>query len=156
MRAVAAILLFLAACGDGVDNRATTEQLQRISTPKVETPDPQATVRSRPLKAADLLSMPVPVCAFGRDGRMLLAVTAGEAIARVDGRLLHLAQSAPLRPSGGFFENRQISISVGRIGETTAEVGSWPARMTITNRRAEAQIRYDGAWRCYEVMGNAE
>ena len=84
---------------------------------------------------------------------MLLAATAGDAIARINGRLLHLTHAAPMGPSGGFFEDRQISISVGRVGETGADAGSWPARITVTNRRAEAQIEYDGVWRCREVIG---
>ena len=56
-------------------------------------------------------------------------------------------------PSGGYFEDRQLSVSVGRIGEATADTGRWPARIVITNRRAEAQIELDGVWRCEPMAG---
>ena len=45
---------------------------------------------------------------------MLLAATPSDAIARIGGQLLHFAHAAPVGPSGGFFEDRQTSISVGR------------------------------------------
>ena len=158
MRAVAALALLLAGCGeagpvsDGTGPGAN--EIRRLSTPEVEVLDPQAPVRPQPLKVADLAFLPAPACAFGRDGRMLLAVTAGAAIVRVNGRLAHLAHRAPMGPSGGFFGDRRISVSVGRLGETAADAGAWPARMTITNRRAEAQIEYDGVWRCYAPAGS--
>jgi hypothetical protein len=156
MRAAAAALaLLLAGCGQGspAGNGAGPgeNEIRRLSTPEVEVADPQAAARPQPLRVADVAAMPAPGCAFGREGRMLLAASAGGAVARVDGRLLHLTHAAPMGPSGGFFEDRQISISVGRIGDITAHAERWPARMTITNRRAEAQIEYDGVWRCREV-----
>ena len=154
MRASAALILLLAACGEdsivGENQGVTANQIARLSTPEVEIIDAQGPVRPQPLRFADLLgaSMRAPDCAFGRDGRMLVAATAGDAIARVNGRLLHFTHAAPMGPSGGFFEDRQLSISVGRTVETRAEAGQWPARMTVTNRRANAQIELDGVWRC--------
>jgi hypothetical protein len=160
MRAAAALLLLLAGCGGsgpvGDGNGPNENEIRRLSTPEVEVADPQAPVRPQPLKVADLAAMPAPACAFGRDGKMLFAATPGGAIARVNGRLLHLTRRAPMGPSGGFFEEPRVRISVGRTGQTRAEVGAWPARITITNRRADAQIEYDGVWRCYLAMGNAE
>jgi hypothetical protein len=160
MRPVAAAFaLLLAACGQGSpagnDAGPSENEIRRLSTPEIEVADPQAAARPQPLKVGDLAAMPAPACAFGREGRMLLAATAGEAIARVNGRLLHLTHAAPMGPTGGFFEDRQISISVGRVGETMAGAGRWPARMTVTNRRAEAQLEYGGVWRCREFMGAA-
>jgi len=161
MRAAAAfVLMSLACCGEGspASNRKgpSEEEIRRLSTPEVEVVDPQAPVRPQPLKVADLAPMPAPVCAFGRAGKMLLAASARGAIARVNGHLLHLAGAAPVGPSGGFFEDRQVSISVGRVGETSADTGAWPARITITNRRAEAQIEIEGVWRCNGTTENAE
>jgi hypothetical protein len=153
--AAAAFALLLAGCGQGspAGNGAGPgeNEIRRLSTPEVEVADPQAPARPQPLKVADLAAMPAPACAFGREGRMLLAATADGAVARVNGQLLHLTHAAPMGPSGGFFEDRQISVSVGRVGETMADAERWPARMTVTNRRAEAQIEYDGVWRCREV-----
>ncbi len=154
MRAPAFLLLFLAGCGEGGlvgENRGVTaNQIERLSTPEVEVADPQAPARPQPLKIADLAraQMPVTDCAFGRDGRMLLAATSSDAIARINNRLLHFTHDAPLGPSGGFFEDRQLSVSVGRTSATSADSGRWPARIVITNRRAEAQIELDGVWRC--------
>jgi hypothetical protein len=156
--ALAALLLLAAGCGerDGIvgDDRGVGEnQIERLSTPAVENPDPQAPARPQPLRRADLerTGLAQPACAFGRDGRMLLAINPGDAIARVGGTLHHLVHSSPVGPTGGFFEDRQISISVGRIGEVPpggGAAGRWPARITVTNRRAEAQIELDGVWRC--------
>ncbi|HEV2818714.1 MAG TPA: hypothetical protein VGW40_16010 [Allosphingosinicella sp.] len=159
MRRSIAILTLLAAagCGErgpvGEDRGVSANQIERLSTPQVENPDPQAAARPQPLRRADLdlAGLVAPACAFGRDGRMLLAVSPGDAIARVAGTLHHLALSSPAGPTGGFFEDRQISISVGRIGEVPpgeGAAGRWPGRITVTNRRAEAQVELDGVWQC--------
>jgi len=113
MRPAAFLVLLLAGCGgEGIvsENEGVPEnQIERLSTPEVEIADPQAPARPQPLKIADLARarMPAPECAFGRDGRMLLAATSGDAIARINGRLLHFTHAAPVGPSGGFFEARR-------------------------------------------------
>jgi len=151
-----ALCLLLAGCGHEVpvsNGGANEAQIQRLSTPKQVVVDTQAAARLRPLAPADLgqAGMAAPLCDFSRDGRMLLAVSPSDAIARVAGTLLHFAHSSPAGPTGGFFEDRQISISVGRIGAAIpgqGAAGSWPGRITATNRRARAQIELDGVWRC--------
>lgn len=157
MRAALALLLVLAGCGErgpvGEDRGVNENQIERLSTPEVENPDPQAPARPQPLRRADLerVNLTALTCAFGRDGRMLLALSPGDAIVRVGGTLHHLVHASPVGPTGGFFEDRQISISVGRTGEIppgAGAAGSWPARITVTNRRAEAQVELDGVWRC--------
>ena len=147
-------LLLLAACGDddviGEDRGVTANQIARLSTPEEETPDPRRPVRLEPLGLADLdaAGMPDPACDFSRDGRLLLAASSNDAIARIGGRLLHLTHSSPMEPSGGFFEDRQISISVGRAGES--------ARLAVTNRRADARLEAVGLWRCGSFGGEEE
>jgi hypothetical protein len=157
MRAAALLALIAAGCGErgpiGEDRGVTHNQIERLSTPEVENPDPQAAARPQPLRRADLdrAGLAAPACAFGRNGRMLLAISPGDAIARVAGTLHHLTHSSPAGPTGGFFEDRQISISVGRTGAVPVgqgAAGTWPARITVTNRRAEAQVELDGVWRC--------
>src|SRR6185503_15266148 len=77
MRRAAAILALLAAgCGQrddivSEDRGVTRNQIERLSTPEVENPDPQAPARLQPLKRADVAAAGLvpPVCAFGRDGR---------------------------------------------------------------------------------------
>lgn len=148
--------MLLSGCGDGVavtDRGASENQMERLSTPRKEVVDPQAPARLQPLDRADLVQAGLadPLCDFSRDGRMLFAVSAADAIARVGGTVRHFAHSTPAEPTGGFFEDRQVSVSVGRVGEVRpgeGAVGSWPARITVTNRRAEAQTELNGVWRC--------
>ncbi|HEY5710998.1 MAG TPA: hypothetical protein VIT38_03805 [Allosphingosinicella sp.] len=160
MRAILPLaLLLLGACGSGdvvVEDKVTVNQIERLSAPKEETVDVTPAVRLQPLRRADLGGKDPagPGCAFGRDGRMLVAAYGGDAVARIDGRLLHLVHSSPVNETGGFFEDRQISISVGRqdvaagVEPPPGAAGRWPARLTVTNRRGHAQRDLDGVWRC--------
>ena len=155
MRALVLALL-LAACGaDEVgEGNATANQIERLSTPAEEpVTDPNVSARLQPLDPGDVTheGLGGPGCGFSSGGSLLLAATAGDAIARIDGGLLHLAHSAPVGPSGGFFEDRQRSISVGRTDATEGPaqaVAGWPARITVTNRRTGAQVELAGIWRC--------
>lgn len=157
MRAALLPCLLLAGCGDrdGAGNEGPSEnQIARLSTPKVEeVVDRQAAARPQPLALADLerAGMAAPACEFGRDGRRLFAVSATDALARIGGVIRHFAHASPAGPTGGFFEDRQVSVSVGRVGQVpTGEgaAGAWPARITVTNRRADAQVELEGVWRC--------
>ncbi len=160
MRTLGLALLMLAGagCGDsglvGEDGGVTANQIERLSTPGEEVVDPQATARLQPIGLDDLdqAGLRDPACDFSRNGRMLLAVTSDDAVAKIGGAILHLTHSGPVGPSGGFFEDRQLSISVGRTDAAAADaVGAaagWPARITATNRRTEAQIDLEGIWRC--------
>ena len=157
MRAAAALALLLAGCGGGLDGenaKVDANQIARLSTPeKAPTVDPQLLARPQPLGIADLEAegMPAPACDFTANGRRLLAATASDALARINGRIYHFNHSSPVGATGGFFEDRQLSISVGRIGEIDpddAGEGHWPARITVTNRRADARVELDGVWRC--------
>jgi hypothetical protein len=156
MRTALALLLLLGGCGDGVaitDQGASENQMERLSIPRKEVVDPQAPARLQPLQRADLdqAGLAEPACDFSRDGRMLFAASPADAIAKVGDRIRHFAHSAPAEPTGGFFEDRQVSVSVGRVGEVppgAGAAGSWPARITVTNRRAEAQTELNGVWRC--------
>lgn len=148
------LLLPIAGCGGGPGGEnagITANQLERLAKAKPEDiPDPQLAARPQSLVRADLegAGMARPVCDFSKNGHMLLAATASDAIARIDGRLYHFNHSSPVGPTGGFFEDRQLSISVGRVAETTGRAGRWTARMTVTNRRANAQVEIVGTWRC--------
>ena len=153
-------LILLCGCGArdilGENKGVTAEQLANLSTPQVETEDRSPSVRLQPLVPADLVGDdPVGAgCDFTREGQLFLAASRSDAIARIDGRLLHLVHSSPANATGAFFEDRRLSISIGRrpdaAGATPApgEAGGWPARLTVTNRRTQAQSEMDGVWRC--------
>ncbi len=155
--AILAVLL-LAGCGRSGEPAngaaADTNQIERLSTPKVEAPDPTATARLQPLTPEDLEreGLTGAGCFFTRDERLLLAAVGSDSLIRIGGALRHLVPSAPVGGTGGFFEDRQIGVSVGRTGEegTLAgeEAASWPARLTVTNRRTRAETKLAGTWTC--------
>jgi hypothetical protein len=151
---LAIALLLLAGCGQGGEGPrggASANQIERLSSPEKEEVDPNAAARIAPLGPEDLAALGASSCDFSRGGRILLAATPSDAVARVAGVLRHFTHSSPMGPTGGFFEDRQISISVGRTGAVPpgeAAAGSWPGRIIVTNRRANADMRLDGAWRC--------
>ena len=153
---IGASLLLLAGCGrepvDG-DGGVDVNQIERLATAKQEEPDLTASARLQPLSREDLdrEGLSGAGCDFSSDGRLLLVSVGGDALARIGGRLRHFVQSAPAVESGGFFEDRQVSISVGRTrveGRTVDELRRWPARATVTNRRTEQQVKITGEWRC--------
>jgi hypothetical protein len=56
-------------------------------------------------------------------------------------------------PTGGYFVTERFSISIGRLsdsGVTVDETTTWPARLILTDRRAEQNgvLRLEGSWRC--------
>jgi hypothetical protein len=156
MRTVAlGLALFLAGCGseeEHANGAADTNQIERLATPRVEKADPKASVRLQAIEQADIAGegMSGAGCRFVRDGRLLLASAGSDAVIRIGGELRHLIHSAPVGPTGGFFEDRRISVSVGRDRDapTTGASPSGPARITITNRRTEAQLELRGVWTC--------
>jgi hypothetical protein len=157
MRPALALALLLAGCGGGPEGenaRVDANQIARLSTPEHEpVVDPQLLARPQPLGIADLEAegMPNPTCDFTADGRRLLAATAADAIAKINGRIYHFNHSSPAGPTGGFFEDRQLSISVGRTGAidpVDAQTGRWAGRISVSNRRADARVELSGVWRC--------
>ena len=160
MRLVAPLaLLALAACGgreSGADTKVDTNQLERLARPKEEpkAADPQISARPQPLTGADLRGAGIPDpprCDFSSGGHRLFAVQGGDAIARVETRLLHFDQPSPASATGAFVTDRELSISIGRT-DTIDPGGTgddrWPARLTATNRRTGARVELTGTWRC--------
>ena len=149
-------LALLAACGSGDDppnGAADTNQIERLATPRQPKADPQASVRLQVLTVQDLQleGLIGAGCYFVREGQMLVAAVGSDSLVRIGGELRHLVPSAPVGGTGGFFEDRQLSVSVGRTeeaGTAAGEATSWPARISITNRRTGAQLRLRGVWTC--------
>jgi len=161
MRGYAAFLvLSLAGCGEpgpvGEDRGVTANQIARLSTPEVEpTGDPLASAKLQPLRRSDSIGAAASGgCRFSANQRILLVSTAAASVARVGGQLRHFVSAAPIGGTGGFFEDRNVSISVGRAEPSAAagEAGRWPARITVTNRRTGAQTRLNGHWRCEPLV----
>lgn len=156
MRGLAAgLFVLLASCGgaDEESGHATTNQIERLSTPKEERSDPQASARLERITPDDLqrAGLTAVGCNFSRDGRMYLAAVGNRALVRIAGQVRHLVQSAPVAPSGGYFQDRDLSVSVGRTDDARqvpAGANTWPARITVTNRRTEVQRRQRGSWTC--------
>ncbi|HEV2867362.1 MAG TPA: hypothetical protein VGX37_12705 [Allosphingosinicella sp.] len=149
------LLLLPAACGGGgrEEGNATQSQIERLSTPQAEKQDLSASARLQPLSPEDLERGGVlgAGCAFASDGRLLLAAAGGAAIVRVQGHALRLFAAAPVGPTGGFFEAPPLSVSIGRsspAGTAAQEASSWPARITVTNRRTRMQQELAGIWTC--------
>jgi hypothetical protein len=153
---LAAFALLIAACGQdpaGTDGSAESNQIERLSTLQEEEVDLVASVRLQPLSDEDLAGEGLvgTGCAFSSGGQRLLVAVGSDALARLEGELRHFVQSAPIGESGGFFEDRQLSISVGRSEAEegmAGAAGGWPARATVTNRRTEQQREIRGEWRC--------
>ena len=113
-----------------------------------------ASARLQPLDAGRrhrMKASAAPGCAFSSGGPMLLAATAEDAIARIGGTLRHFAHSAPVGPSGGFFEDRQISISVGR----TDGAGDRRRRVGLAGADHGHQPPHRGAGRAAKACGAA-
>ena len=154
-RTVPFVLLILASCSAGGDDNLASapdvNQIERLSTPPEVTDDPQAGARLEPLSSQELAAAGMgSACGFSSGGALLLAAQGSDTLVKVAGELIHPVQSSPMGPSGGFFEDRRLSISIGRTeaGAVYDDTGAAPARATITNRRNEAQVELTGIWAC--------
>ena len=165
-------LLLLAGCGSASERgngAVDANQIERLAKPRVEKSDPRATARLQRLTREDLEREGLlgAGCVFSRDGQMMLAVVGSDALVRIAGQRRHLIHSAPAGATGGFFEDRQIAVSVGRTdeGDAPPDPGSspgqapgsdrapagatgWPARLKVVNRRTEAEVELRGDWTC--------
>lgn len=93
-----------------------------------------------------------PSCRLHRDGRLLVVVVEGSAVARIDGRPVRLAISGPVGPTGAFLSGEGVTISVGREGQysNAAESfsGDWPAGATIGGSSDKRIEKIEGRWTC--------
>ena len=150
------VLLMLAGCraegGDNVASAPDPNQIERLSTPSESADDPKAGARLEPLSPQDLAGagMASVVCGFTSGGALLLATRGDDTLIKHSGVLVHLVQSSPMGPSGGYFEERRLSISIGRTeaGAAYDRTGAAPARATITDRTSQAQVELTGFWAC--------
>ena len=151
-----ASVLLLLGCEEGLvsdDRGVTVNQIERVSTPKEEARPPDLVERLQPITREDLerAGLVGAGCNFSSGGRLLLVAASEGALVRFGPQLVRLAGAGPVSPSGGFFEHRQVSVSVGRLSEKDGaadESASWPARAIVTNRRTEVVNEIQGVWTC--------
>ena len=82
-----------------------------------------------------------PICRFTRDADILVFAFGNAAAARIDGVLRTFRAQAMIGPSGGFYRDNELALSIGLAsGE--------PARARVTNRLTEAREDARGEWTC--------
>ena len=145
----------VAACGPRGNAPAqgvAANDIARLATPEKEEHDPMASARPQNITSEELgrAALLGSGCRFSHEDSLLLAEAGADAIVKIEGSIRHLRPTAPLTGSGGFFEDGEIAVSIGREHEAVENggVGSWPAQMGVTNRRTHARVREQGIWTC--------
>jgi hypothetical protein len=152
--------LLLAACGGGdevAEPRANSQEelenrLAKLADRTSEDIEP-------PDRLGDLLETDVgpelrsePACRLRRNGRLILTVNRGGAVARIDGRRVPLAVSGPVGPTGGFLTAPGATVSVGRLDPPVrgAEefAREWRARVTIGGDKERPLEKHEATWIC--------
>jgi hypothetical protein len=143
--AVALALLLMAGCGSSDEAEMNVEELERIAIQQNQAQDIGATARLQPLSGIG----PPPgyhdiACRFTRNGELLVLAGIYRAAARIDGTLRIFQTQGPIGPTGGFFRDRELALSVGVEGAA-------PARARVTNRTTGAREEQEGQWQCAQV-----
>ena len=140
--AVAAALILLSGCGGADEAQVNSAQLNSIAFQRNEMVDVGLTARLQPLGAfAAPADYRGPICRFTRGAEMLVFAFGDTAATRVNGVVRTFRARAMIGPSGGFYRDNELSLSVGV--EPNA-----PARARVTNRVTEAQEDAEGLWEC--------
>ena len=151
-----AAALLLSACEDGLvseDRGVTANQIELVSTPRNEAEPIDLVERLQPITRSDIEREGLlgAGCDFSANGSLLLVAAGDGALVRFGRDLVHLVGAGPVGPTGGFFEDRQVSVSVGLLGDNRSVVNeprSGPARAIVTNRRTEVENEIEGVWTC--------
>ena len=144
MRAATALVLALlaAGCGRRDDGAASSEQLNRIAFQQNRMADIGRTARLQPLGAfAAPADYQGPICRFTQGTELLVVAFGNAAAARVDGVLRTFQAQAMIGPTGGFYRDNELALSIGVEPDE-------PARARVTNRVTEAQEDAYGVWAC--------
>jgi hypothetical protein len=158
VRAAAALtltLVLLAGCGHGAKGKPDTRdpdklanEINQVATVKPPAPPPPPTLQ--PLLVVDLAALPpeAGVCRLTRDRKVLLVGGAREAVARIGGRLFHLAAAGPVDGTAAFYVAGPVTISIGRGdgGATPAGVAG-QAQVALSTPKA-GPGKLDAFWSC--------
>ncbi|MDP8994455.1 MAG: hypothetical protein M3N07_05660, partial [Pseudomonadota bacterium] len=138
--AAALAVALLAGCrGEPELNEAEKARVIEAMAEAKPKPPPDHRPVLQPLTAADLQRelRPGGGCHFSAGGQLLFVAVAGDAVARVNGRIVHFAPAGPVGPSGGFFTSGPYSVSAGRTRTEDSgdeEAASWPGRLSVADR----------------------
>ena len=147
MRAASIVVAALLASGcdssPGVNGgNVTGEMIERIAKQQNIVADVSATVRLQPLGPVGVVGGAGGApCRFTRDDNLLFIASGETGAARIDGTTRNLRVEGSVGPTGGFFRDREIGVSIG-----VAQGGA--ARIVVTNRLTDAREEAIGSWSC--------
>jgi hypothetical protein len=147
MRGAALLALALPLAGCGGEEKPLNEAEAARSIERVATAAPAKKPDHRPalapLSAAEVGELrPGARCAFSVGEQLVFVAVPGDAMAKVNGRLVRFTTAGPLGPTGGYFVGEGYTLSVGR----TKNGG----RIAVSDHsRTERPVReHRGSWGC--------
>jgi hypothetical protein len=149
---LAALLLLVAGCGSRASETAAVpspEEIRKLMQSNVVEEKPP------PLRLGVLADAEIPprlrgkpLCRLWQGEKVLLVAKGSEALARIDGRVLTLAQGGPVDATGAFFRGPAITISIG--GRDLHPIGAAPAGVTLAGGPPDAvPQKLEAMWGCY-------
>jgi hypothetical protein len=154
MAAIGAMLI-LAGCGPSEHDRGLTEEeinALGLGANKSAAAEPApATIGLEALNPGDLTGANLrPICMLRIGGQPVLAAERYRALVNRHGRSVELRVEGPVGATGGFFQNKAISISVGRPYDRSDpdQVAAGPARARLNDRSRGTSNEVDADWSC--------
>jgi hypothetical protein len=158
---LAVMALILASCGEEgsdepVGNPSADELHSRIENVAFVQPKEEAQ-KDAPRRLGVLQEAALPAeyragrsCRLTQGANLLLIAAAPGALANVDGRVTPMHIAGTVGPSGGFFEGRGASVSVGLQPPEGAAVGSptTHAGVTVGGDDSKPIERHEASWIC--------
>ena len=154
-RAAAGLALLAAACGPSEQGRGLTEEEinalglgGNVSAERAPTP---ATIGLDPLTPDDIAGANIrPSCVLRVGGEPVLAAEQYDAVVSRYGQRTALRVEGPVGDTGGFFQNDDISISVGRPQDRADpdQLPTGPARARLNDRRRGTSNEVEADWSC--------
>ena len=140
-----ALLILTQGCGEDRDAQVNSQMLNRIAFQHNEARDLGASARLQPTTAVaappDHAGL---ACRFTHGEALLVQAFGAGASARVNGALRAFRAEGPVGPTGGFFRDRELALSIG------VQSGA-PARARVTNRSTGAREDHEGQWQCAQA-----
>jgi hypothetical protein len=156
------LALFAASCGGGegpdepAGDPSPAELADRIENVAFA-PTPEEEKKAVPRRLGVLQESALPAeyrtgrsCRLTQGANLLLVAAAPGAVANIDGRMVRLGTAGPVGPSGGFYEAKGASISIGLKPLEGAAIGAATTRAGVTvggddNKPLE---QHEASWIC--------